>query len=331
MLAAQIAKPWPISRQLTNLFYFFDLRQLLMRGRAEQKWRLSCLTHGVSRYSQANLELKPEMQKEESAMATATQMITATRAFANGQSWESGHVRENSPYGLPIVDRCANCAFRGENFFCSLSAESRRDLDAIKHTSSYPEGAIVFVEGQSARGVYVVCQGRAKLTTTNREGKTLILRIAQPGEILGLHSVVSGTAHEVTVETLQPCQLAFVAREDFIRFLKTHGDACLHAARDLSRDCQAAYNSIRSIGLSHSAMEKVARLLLQWAGDGKAVDGAIRVKLALTHEEISQLIGISRETVTRLLGDLKKRGVTELRGSTLLVRNKAALEQLAGA
>jgi CRP/FNR family transcriptional regulator len=176
----------------------------------------------------------------------------------------------------------------------------------------------------------VVCQGRAKLTTTSRDGKTLILRIAQAGEILGLHSAVSDTPHELTVETLQPCQLAFVSREDFVRFLKTHGDACLHAARDLSRDCQAAYNSIRSIGLSHSAMEKLARLLLQWTSEGKMTDGAIRVKLALTHEEVAQILGISRETVTRLLGDLKRQGVGELKGSTLLVRNKTALERLAG-
>lgn len=261
-------------------------------------------------------------------MATATQLVTTNRAF-DAPTWEQPEDRRRSPYGLPIIDHCANCALRGDSYFCSLSAETRQDLDAIKHTSSYPEGAVVFVEGQAARGVYVVCQGRAKLTTTSRDGRTLILRIAQAGEILGLHSVVSGTPHELTVETLQPCQLAFIAREDFVKFLKMHGDACLHAARDLSRDCQAAYNSIRSIGLSHSAMEKVARLLLQWTGDGKMIDGVIRVKLALTHEEISQLIGISRETVTRLLGDLKKRGVGELKGSTLIVRNKAALEHLA--
>jgi CRP/FNR family transcriptional regulator, cyclic AMP receptor protein len=263
-------------------------------------------------------------------MASATQLMTASRLFTNGPSWETPREREHSPYGLPIVDQCAKCLLRGENFFCSLSPESRRDLDAIKHTTSYPEGAIVFVEGQAARGVYVMCQGRAKLTTTNREGKTLILRIAQPGEILGLHSVVSGVPYELTVETLQPCQLAFISREDFNRFLKTHGDACLHAAQHLSRDCQSAYSSIRSIGLSHSAAERLARLLLQWADDGKMVDGMIRVKLALTHEEISQIIGISRETVTRLLGEFKRQRVSELKGSTLVVRDRAALENLAG-
>src|SRR5438876_8685891 len=84
----------------------------------------------------------------------------------------------HSPYGLPIVDNCVSCKLRCSSFFCSLSQESTRDLDEIKHVNSYPEGALVFVEGQAARGVYVVCQGRAKLMSTNRDGKTLILKIA---------------------------------------------------------------------------------------------------------------------------------------------------------
>jgi CRP/FNR family cyclic AMP-dependent transcriptional regulator len=236
-----------------------------------------------------------------------------------------------TPYGLPIVDKCNGCPLRKEGFFCNLSAESMQELERIKHTSSHPEGALVFVEGQDARGVYIVCQGRAKMMTTNREGRTLILKIVGPGEILGLHSVISGRPHEVTVETLQPSQLAYISREDFVRFLKTHGDACLHAAQHLSRDCQGAYTSIRSIGLSHSVTEKLARLILQWVAGAQPVDGLIRTKLTLTHEEIAQLIGTTRETVTRILGDLKKRHIAELKGATLLVRNRAALERLVSA
>ena len=98
----------------------------------------------------------------------------------------------------------------------------------------------------------------------------------------------------------------------------------------LSRDCRSVYDSIRSIGLSHSVSEKLARLLLHWSADVKTSDGTVRIKLALTHEEIAQLIGSSRETVTRILGEFKKRRLVELNGSTLVLRNKAALESLAG-
>jgi len=239
--------------------------------------------------------------------------------------------RQHSPYGLPIIDSCVTCKLRNDRFFCTLSMESVQALDGITHSNCFPEGSVIFMEGQEARGVYILCQGRAKLMTANSDGKSLILKIAEPGTVLGLHSVISGRPHEVTVETLQPSQLAFVRREDFLRLLNENGDVCLAAAEHLARDCQSAYEVIRSIGLSHSVSEKLARLLLQWSTDGQLVDGTIRMKLALTHEEMAQLIGTSRETVTRTLGEFKKQRVLELNGSTLLIKDKAALQKLVAA
>jgi CRP/FNR family transcriptional regulator len=215
--------------------------------------------------------------------------------------------------------------------FCGLPKQSVEDLDKIKYASAFPPGAVLFVEGQSPRGVYIICSGRVKLTTTSRDGKTLILRIAEAGEVLGLHGTVSEKPHDLTAETLQPCQLDFVKRDDFLKFLQSHPDACLHAAQHLSQDCQSAYEMIRSLGLSHSVSEKLARLLLEWASGGEETKEGIRIKIALTHEEIAQLIGTSRETVTRVLGEFREKQFAQLRGSTLLIRNKAALEKLTGA
>jgi CRP/FNR family transcriptional regulator len=254
----------------------------------------------------------------------------AVTHFFGSEAAVHAHTRENSPYGLPIVENCENCKLRNGKGFCSLSPAGTRTLDEIKHTSSYPEGALIFVEGQSARGVYILCQGRVKLLTTNSDGKTLILKIAEPGDVLGLHSVVSGIGHEVTAETLQPSQVAFVRREDFLKFLKQDGDACLKAAEALSRDCQSAFDVIRSIALSHSVSEKVARLLLHWAADAPVREGAIRVRLTLTHEEIAELIGSSRETVTRILAQFRRQKIAEVRGSTLVVLDMKRLENLLG-
>ena len=168
--------------------------------------------------------------------------------------------------------------------------------------------------------------GAVKLTTTSRDGKTLILRIAEPGEVLGLHATVSGRPCELTGETLQPCQLDFLRREDFLRFLQNHADACLNAAQHLSKNCQSAYEMIRSLGLSHSVGEKLARLLLEWAADGEKTKEGIRIKVSLTHEEIAQLIGTSRETVTRVLSEFRQKKFAQLSGSTLLILNKPGLE-----
>lgn len=240
-------------------------------------------------------------------------------------------IEMSTPYGIQITENCLICKLRHSGFFCDLPKGSLEELEKVKYASAYPQGAVLFVEGQAPRGVYIVCGGRVKLSTTSREGKTLILRIAQAGEVLGLHATVSGKPYELTGETLQPCQLDFIRRDDFLRFLQHHGDACLNAAQHLSQNCQNAYELIRSLGLSHSVGEKLARLLLEWASDGETTKDGIRIKISLTHEEIAQLIGTSRETVTRVLSEFREKKFAQLRGSTLMIMNRPGLEKLVGA
>ncbi len=201
-------------------------------------------------------------------------------------------------------------------------------LESIKYTTAYPKGAVLFVEGQAPRGVFILCRGRVKLSICSSDGKTLILKIAEPGEVLGLSASVSGKPYELTAETLDPCQVNFVKREDFLRFLREHNEVCLRVAEQLSDKYNTACHEIRSLGLSHSAAEKLAKLLLEWSNKNGDTRQPGRMKLTLTHEEIAQMIGTSRETVTRLFADFKKRQFIQLKGSTLVIRNRAALETL---
>jgi CRP/FNR family cyclic AMP-dependent transcriptional regulator len=235
----------------------------------------------------------------------------------------------NSPYGLPA--ECVGCHLRSDNFFCALSPKSLKAFNKIKHPAVFPGGAVIFVEGQAPHGILILCQGQAKLSTTSQDGKTLILRIAKPGDVLGLHASIRGKPYELTVETMQPSQLTFVNREDFLRFLKKYGDACLRAAQHISRDCQDAYNAVRSIGLSNSVSGRVAKCLLASATDGQVTNGIVRARLALTHEDIAQLTGTCRETIARTLLEFRKKELIELKGSTLIIHDKPALEQLVGA
>jgi len=233
----------------------------------------------------------------------------------------------HSPYGLEVTESCQDCSMRSNYFFCDLSPAALKAFDAISFATSYPEGAVLFMEGQPSRGVLMLCRGRVKLTIKSSEGETVILRIAGPGELLGLHAVVSGTPYQAAAETLEPCQVCFVKREDFLHFLREHAEASIHAAQQLSASYQTACEQIRLMGLAHSAHEKLARFLLDWSTKGQETKQGLRVKLTLTHEEIGQLIGTSRETVTRTLGDFKTNHLAVLNGSTLVIQNKAALER----
>lgn len=234
-----------------------------------------------------------------------------------------------TPYGLDIIENCVTCKMRTGHVFCDLSATALQAFENIKFATAYPKGAVLFVEGQSPRGIFVLCKGRVKLSLCSTDGKTLIFKIVEAGEVLGLGASIIGKPYEVTAETVDPCQINFVKRDDFLRFLRGHSDACLRVAEELSEKYNSACHEIRSLGLSHSAAEKLAKLLLEWsAKNGEAVKTEPRFKLALTHEEIAQMIGTSRETVTRLFTDLKKRQIVQAKGSTLLIRNKAVLKAM---
>src|ERR1700741_613615 len=114
------------------------------------------------------------------------------------------------PYGFEPSDNCQTCGLRAASFFCQLPPAALKDFNAVRSTATYPEGAVLFLEKQDPRGVFVLCAGQVKLSISSSAGKTLILRITKPGEILGLMAVMSGTPYEVTAETLHPCQVAYV-------------------------------------------------------------------------------------------------------------------------
>jgi CRP/FNR family cyclic AMP-dependent transcriptional regulator len=234
-----------------------------------------------------------------------------------------------SPNGQQAIENCQHCNLHSENFFCRLSPQASQALERIKMTNVYQKGAVLFFEEQSPRGVFMLCRGRVKLSVCSAEGKMLILRIAEPGEMLGLSAVVSDRLYKATAETLETCQVNFIKKEDFLSFLQEHGEACFRVAQHLSQNYHTAYVQIRSLGLSHSALEKLSRLLLGWCqASGTRTEQGIRLKLGLTHEEIAKMIGTSRETVSRLFSELKGREAIHLKGSTLIVRDMAALEAI---
>jgi CRP/FNR family transcriptional regulator, cyclic AMP receptor protein len=204
-------------------------------------------------------------------------------------------------------------------------------LQAIKATAVYPKGSMLCLEGQPARGVFILCTGRAKLSTTSAEGKSIILRIAEPGEVLGLSAVVSNGTYEATIETLEPGQANFISQSQFVQYLQQFPAVGMKVAQQLTHNCQCAYGEIRSLGLSNSVPEKIAKLLLSWAKQPLPLVGAkgeIPIRVTLTQEEIAQFVGTSRESVSRTLSDFKRKGWLRTRGATWWIVEKHSLERL---
>jgi CRP/FNR family transcriptional regulator len=145
--------------------------------------------------------------------------------------------------------RCVDCVPRPDRFFCDLPTEALQAFDLIKTMEPYARGSVLFRQGETARGIFLLCEGRARLSVCSESGKRLTLRIAGSGEVLGLSACLSGGPYEVTAELLDNAQVALVKRKELLHFLREHREACLHVVHLLSRDLHVAYDRVRAVGL----------------------------------------------------------------------------------
>jgi CRP/FNR family cyclic AMP-dependent transcriptional regulator len=215
-----------------------------------------------------------------------------------------------------------------EKAFCDFPPTVADALEQEALTTSYPTGAVLFAEGQAPRGVFIVRRGRVKLSICGSDGRTLILRICDPGCPLGVAAVVSGRPYEATAETQEPSEISFLRHSDLLRLMRLHGEFALWVTQHISQDYASTCREIRDLMLSDSASEKLARLLVGWLDQNTKSKNPSQVKLALTHEEIGQMIGSSRETVSRLFAGFKKQQLIQQNGSTLVIPSRVALESL---
>ena len=235
-----------------------------------------------------------------------------------------------TPYGLRVIENCMTCPLRRERLFCDLPATTLRQVDSMSSSATYPKGAVLFVEGQEPNGIFILCHGRVKLSTSSASGKSVILRFAEAGEVVGLPSTISGKPYELTAEAFEPIQANFIPRAAFLSFVREHGEVALRVAEMLSDIYYSACREVRYLGLSASAEEKLARFMLDITTRSVELNGQVRTTLTLTHDEIAEMLGLSRETVTRIFASFKRKKLVNMQGSTLIITNKPGLSLLAG-
>jgi CRP/FNR family transcriptional regulator len=211
-----------------------------------------------------------------------------------------------------------------EQIFYDLRQDVREQLEAISSSVAYAKGEVLFAEGQKSEGVFVLHSGSIKLSASSADGKSIIVGRVDEGEMLGLPTAISGKPNELTAEALEPVECGFIERDVFLQFLREHGSAALRVAEILSNMYDAAFDQARYLGLSASAPEKLARLLLELSL-ARPQNGH---SFPLTHKEIAEMIGLSRETVTRMLARFKRANLIQTRNTGFRVLDRCGLEQL---
>ena len=222
---------------------------------------------------------------------------------------------------------CEQCELRHRGDFCHLPSHLLGLFAAMGHVTLYPAYSVLVREGQMPQGIYILCSGRAKLSVEARDGKTVILKIADERYVLALSAVLSGRPSPMSVTTVDFCQIKFIERTMFLHLVESDNQVALACASMLAREASETFDDVHELLLARSSTEKLARLLLSWVA-GEPRNRELRVSAEFTHEEIAQMIGSSRETVTRLLSDMRKRELIRIEGSTLVIPNRVALQAI---
>jgi CRP/FNR family transcriptional regulator, cyclic AMP receptor protein len=194
--------------------------------------------------------------------------------------------------------------------------------NASNRTRFLDRGIVLFAEGDPVRGVYVLKTGSAAVSVSSSEGRVVILRLAHAGEVLGLSCVLCNSFYDTTVKTLAPCCIDFMSRAELIKFSENSQAGANALLRLLSRELTQLTERTRSLLLPQTASARLANLLLECSRE------STRIEKVFTQEDIAQMIGSSRETVTRLLTALRRRNIIQITSDSVLIRDRRALENM---
>jgi CRP-like cAMP-binding protein len=232
------------------------------------------------------------------------------------------------PHTKQTIQTCSVCSSRSNCIFCDLDDLHITELNQMQQRSVYAKGSVICTEGNQPQGVYIICSGQVKLSIYSSDGRAVIVGIAASGDVLGVKALLSGKPHNLTAETLEMTQLCFIRKDDFLGFLKRNGDVSLRLAQRLSNELYEAYLEVRDVALKKS-YQRLAELLLRLGQSyGELTPKGTILKISLSQEELAEMIGTSRRTLTRALTKLRHLGLIEYRHHSIVVLNMMVLGKI---
>ena len=229
----------------------------------------------------------------------------------------------------PCDQRASGTLSVSMRIFCNLAPAEIQDFESIGIEANLPKGAILFRKGDFANSVALLRQGQAKLLGTSGEGKVLILSVAVPGDLIGLGAVVSDSRHVYTAETVDNAVVKSIHKNEFLAFLQRHSRANVGVAGVLSREYKAAFFDDRPVAPAPSAAGRLASIILEFCRGAGHDCSAGSFTMALTHQDLADLAGTSRETVTRVLSSFRRQRFIHTRGASMAILDPDSLIRLA--
>ncbi len=208
------------------------------------------------------------------------------------------------------------------------AVETLANYDPIGSLRAVPHGTVLFREGDPGSQVLLIRSGQVKLSCMSMSGKVLNIKLATPGDVLGLSAALSGANHETAAEAVGSTLLNAIPSEEFLRFLNRNPEGALHAAQKLSEDYRLALQGARRLALS-SVTGRIAGILLDWGRASGGDNTHMRFIMSMSHGQLAEFVGTSRETVTRILAEFQKNKTIEIHGATIHILLPHKMAELA--
>lgn len=223
---------------------------------------------------------------------------------------------------------CSTCSLRADTIFSGLDSEGVAELESKMQRLDYPKDVVLFLKGERPRGIYCICSGRVKLSVHSPDGRGLIAGYPSAGSVIGVRAVLSGKPHDFTARTVEESQLSFIDKEDFLAFLRRDAVVCLRLAESLCEELSRTYADLKNAALA-GPEERLASLLLRLCEEvGEPTPDGIVINMGVCQEEMAEMAGMSRRTLTRAIDKLRRMELIKWGRRVTVVRDKTALQNL---
>lgn len=214
------------------------------------------------------------------------------------------------------------------NLFSTLSHAELREIDRITRMQAVKKRQPIYLPGDPSTTVYLLKQGRVKIASNDASGKEVTFEILEAGEIFGELEVLENSPRETQAEAMDDALICAIRREDFDRYLRRHPDLTVKLTKLIGLRLRKIQSRVEDL-VFRDVPERLAHVLLELSKtEGVPEGGGNRIRAKLTHQELANLIGCTRETVSNTLGQFREQGMIRIDGRSITILNAGQLAEL---
>jgi CRP-like cAMP-binding protein len=203
--------------------------------------------------------------------------------------------------------------------FSELSEEDLKEIVKLAVRQIYKKDNMILIEEEIGSTMFIILDGRVKISRISEDGREVILSILSEGDFFGEMSILDGQNRSANVVTLEDSKIMVVRREDFLKMLRDYPQIAINLLKELAHRLRRSDSQIKSLSLQN-ATGKVASTLLRIADDsGKIHKGQVEIPRLPPQQDLANMAGTSRETISRVLKSLSKQGYLKKEGSRLVI------------